>query len=251
VGAVGDDDLLAFREGYYDLLVALLWREPTADLVRVLAAGLTDRAEAAAGLHPRLGEGWEALATFLAERSAEAAAEAGADEFTRLFVGPGVPPVHPYESYYLTRRLLDRPLAAVRASVRELGLEKDAGYPEPEDHLAFELEVVRRLVARQRAAPDPEAAGRWLTAQATFLKRHLLVWGPAVARDLAAAPGAALYRGVGALLQGFLELERDVVREWGPAEVPTLEAARERAARVVDWRGPTFAVPEEPPPTGP
>jgi TorA maturation chaperone TorD len=235
---VGDPEVLAFRRGYYDLFVGLLWHEPAPALVAGLTAGLDERTAAARAVHPALGEGWDAIGAFFAATPRDAVADAVVDEYTRVFLGPRRPPVYPYESYYLTGRVLDRPLAAVRGFLREVGLAREADFPEPEDHLAFELDVMRRLLGRQAGSPDAEGEARWLRLQGAFLRDHLLVWGPAVARDLATADGAAFYRGVGRLLEGFLDLEREVAREWIQGEVPSLPEARRRAAATPDFRGP-------------
>jgi TorA maturation chaperone TorD len=235
---IGDHELLAFRQGYYDLFVSLLWREPTGDLLARLPEGIERRIQGARHLHPALGDGWEAIGRFIAGADREALQEAVADEYTRLFLGPQVPEVHLYESFYLTGRLWDRPLAALRTFLQGIGIEKQEGYAEPEDFLAFELEVVRRLIAAQCSVGAPDDEVRWLNLQATFLKRHLLVWGPAGARDLGGAKGAVFYRGVAGLLQGFLELERDLFKGWGTEPLRSLEEARERYARAPDWKGP-------------
>lgn len=238
-----DADLLAFRRGYYDLFVSLLWREPPAELVAGLGVGIAERTIGAAGLHAGLGAGWEAVAGVLSSVPGPGLAGVVQDEYTRLFIGPGVAPLHPYESYYLTGKVLERPLAEVRGYLEEVGLRKEPDYSEPEDFLAFELEVMRRLVGRQAAAEDAGEEARWLDAQARFLREHLLVWGPAAARDLATAPGARFYQGVGLLLEAFLELERELVRELGPDDVPSLDAARRRLANAGQWRGPLFDAP--------
>jgi TorA maturation chaperone TorD len=244
---VGDRDLLAFRRGYYDLFVSLLWREPAGELVAGLAEGMAERIRGARTLNSLLGEGWEAIRRVLAETPAAQYAERVADEYTRHFIGPHGPEVYPYESYYLTGRLQERPLATVRSFLREIGIEKEAGYAEPEDFLAFELEVMRRLIGRQGSARDPDEEARWITQQAAFLKQHLLVWAPAAAGDLAGAKGAVFYRGVAKLLQGFLEFERDLFKEWGPETIPSLEEARRRLSGSGDWRGPTFDLTEPTP----
>lgn len=249
---VGDRDLLAFRQGYYDLFVSLLWREPAGELLAGLVDGIEERIKGARNLHPRLGDGWEEILRFLSDAAPAALAETVADEYTRLFIGPWAAGVFPYESYYVTGRLLDRPLAVVRGLLKDFGLEKQEAYPEPEDFLGFELEVMRRLVQRQRGAADPDGEVRWLNSQATFLKRHLLVWGPAAASDLAEARGGVFYRAVGKLLQGFLEIERDLFKGWGTEELRSLEEARESFARLKDWRGPLFDPSlESGPPEGP
>ncbi|HEY7677896.1 MAG TPA: molecular chaperone TorD family protein [Candidatus Methylomirabilis sp.] len=235
---IGDRDLLAFRRGYYDLFVSLLWREPDGVLLAGLAVGIEERIRVARQIHPLLGAGWEAIARFLDGADRDRLAEAVAEEYTRLFLGPRDPEVNAYESYYLTGRLWDRPLATLRGFLEEIGLERQEGYAEPEDCLAFELEVMRRLIARQGSAENGEGEARWLDLQATFLKRHLLVWAPAAARDLGQARGADFYRGAATLLQGFLEMERDLFLRWGPEELHSLEQARQRFAREKEWKGP-------------
>jgi len=237
---IGDRDLLAFRQGYYDLFVSLLWREPAGELLAGLAGGIEERIQGARQLHPALGRGWESIARFLKGVDRDALAEAVAHEYTHLFLGPQVPEVHLYESYYLTGRLWDRPLAVLRTFLQEIGIEKGEGYSEPEDFLAFELEVARRLIAGQHSAGAPDDEMRWLNLQATFLKRHLLVWGPAAARDLASVQGAVFYGGVAGLLEGFLELEKDLFKGWGSEPLRSLEEVRERYARAPEWKGPLF-----------
>jgi len=237
---IGDRDLLAFRQGYYDLLVSLFWKEPAGDLLVALRQGIEDRAGGARHVHPLLGEGWAEIKQFLDSVAVERLAGTVADEYTRLFIGPHAAEIYPYESYYLTARLLDRPLVAIRSFLGEIGIEKDGGYAEPEDCLAFELETMRRLIQRQCSASEPDAELRWIHSQATFLKEHLFVWGPAVANDLAGARGAAFYRGVAKLLQGFLEFERDLFKDWGPREVKSLEDARQGLTGLGTWKGPLF-----------
>lgn len=240
---VGDRELLAFRREYYGLLVALLWREPAGELLVQLGEGIAARAPATAALEPRLAEGWERVADYMASVSPAELAERIGDEYTRLFLGPPYPEVNLYESYYLTGHVYDRPLAVLRATLAELGLSKDPAYAEPEDCLAFELDVVRQLAGRQAQARDPDDEVRWVSAQASFLKRHLLVWGPAAARDLARAPSAAFYAGVGRLLEGFLALERSWFEGWGSEPLRSLEEARERFAGSGQWTGPLFEPP--------
>lgn len=158
--------------------------------------------------------------------------------------------MNPYESYYLTGYFWDRPLVVVRDFLKEVGIEKEEGFPEPEDSLVFELEVMRRLIGRQYSAPDPDGQARWLNAQASFLKRHLLVWAPQAAKDLAGAAGAVFYGGVGKLIQGFLELEQKLFEGWGSEEVRSLEEARRSFGQLGQWRGPLFDFPGDAAPAG-
>jgi TorA maturation chaperone TorD len=239
---IGDRDLLTFRQGYYELFVALLWKEPAGELVSALAPGIAERMAGARNLHPLLGQGWHEIAHFLDGTSRDRLGELVAEEYTRIFFGPHDPQIHPYESYYLTGRLLDRPLADIRSFLKEVGIEKQEGYAEPEDFLAFELEIMRRLVARQASASNRAGEADSLDHQATFLKRHLLVWGPDAAADLAKSSAAVFYRGVAHLLGGFLAFERDLFEKWGPVALQSLEEARQSHAKTGEWKGPLFEI---------
>jgi TorA maturation chaperone TorD len=247
VTLVGDRELAGFRRRYYDLLVSLLWREPAAALLEALATDAAARGRAARRVEPRLAEGWTEIGAFLADAGADAAEVVG-DEYVRLFIGPVGPEVNLYESWYLTGRVFDRPLAEVRRFLEHAGIEKDAGYTEPEDFIAFELEVMRTLLGRQERAGDDERSA--VDLQNAFMKRHALVWMPEAARDLGAAKGARFYRGVALLLAGFLQTELDLFREWSDDEVLDLAEARERHGRKPLWRGPLAdfqpSVPTEP-----
>lgn len=243
---VGDRDLLTFRQGYYDLLVSLLSREPSAEVLAALAVGIEERIAGARELHAALATGWSDVARALGEIPCAALADVVADEYTRLFLGPRGPEVNPYESFYLAGRMLDRPLATLRESLGALGIARREECVEPEDFLAFELDVMRSLLGRQAGARTPEEERRWVDAQMQFLEQHLLVWGPTTARDLAAATSARFYRGVAGLLLGFFALEEDLVREWGHGGPVPLEEARRSFARTLEWRGP-IAGPEAAP----
>jgi len=234
---IGDHELLSFRQGYYNLLVALFREEPSAELLQGLAGGITERIDAARNLNPLLAEGWEEINRFLSETPSEDLAERVADEYTRLFIGPHGLELNPYESFYLTGRLLDRPLANLRTALKALGIEKQERYAEPEDFLAFELEVMRWLTEKQQAEEEEK---RRILEQAEFLKQHLLIWVPACAEDIERAQGARFYRGAAKLLRGFLELERTHFSEWGPDKVASLEEARRLYGAIPMWKGPTF-----------
>ena len=237
---IGDRELLTFRQGYYSLLVSLFCKEPPGELLRTLSDGMRERIDAARNLQPLLAEGWEEMSRFLSETPSEQLAEAVADEYTRLFIGPYGPTVNPYESFYFTGRLLDRPLADVRTVLKAVGIEKQDGYPEPEDFLAFELEVMRWLIGKQEGAAQPEEEKRWLQHQADFLKQHLLVWAPACAQDIEKAKGADFYRGAAMVLRGFLEVERTLFPEWGLDKIASLEEIRRLYGAMPTWKGPTF-----------
>lgn len=232
-----DRDLLEFRLSYYGLFVGLWSKEPDPALISALGEDIAGRIEAAVRLHPLMGEGWRLIQRFLSEH------EPGdvADEFTSLFLGPMDPKINPYESYYLTGHVFRTPLVAVRGFLKRVGLERrEDEFAEPEDVLAFELEVMRWLIQKQKTSQKPADEARWLDLQAYFLKRHLLVWAPACAQDMEKAGAAQFYGGAARVLRGFLEMERGLFHEQGSEKILSLEEARQRYGGAQAWKGPTF-----------
>lgn len=234
---VGDTELASLRQLYYGLLVRLFQREPDPAFVQSLLEGIDERAEGAAKLNEHLGEGWRRIRAYLREQGTEGIAE----EFTLLFLGPFGAKVNPYESYYVRGGFFKEPLIAVRSFMEQVGLEKsDEDYPEPEDVLAFELEIMNGLIGKQLKAGNPEAEAEWLERQGEFLKQHLLVWGPDCARDIEAADGASFYKGVATLLSGLFDVERTAFHGIGPDHILTMEEARSSYGRSKTWEGEVF-----------
>jgi TorA maturation chaperone TorD len=226
-----------FRQNYYGLLVRLVSAEPTAELLQVLRSGSADRAEAARALHPLLGDAWDYLDKLLSKLSVGAAEQ----EFLKLFIGPFQPEMNAYESWYLTGQLFQAPLISVRGFLSQVGLQrKEAEYPEPEDSIGFELEIMNWLVTRQLASSSAEEEREWLHRQTAFLTQHILLWGPKFSEDLEAAKDATLYKGVALMLRGLLAMERQRLQSHGVTEFETLEQARKRYGTPRPFRGPLF-----------
>ena len=234
-----DRDFIQFRQTYYRLFVKLLWKEPEAAFIAALRDDdMQTRSEAAGAVHPLMGSGWQVIDDYLADHPpGEVAAE-----FSQLFLEPFARVIRPYASYYLTGQFFTEPLKTWRGFLNQLGIEKPQGFTDPEDVLAFELDVMRWLIDKQAAAED---ADRWLRLQATCLKEHLLVWAPSCAADIEQAPQAAFYRGAAQLLRGFLEVEQSLFRDWGLDRVATLAEARSHYGAGPAWHGPLFDAAEE------
>jgi TorA maturation chaperone TorD len=183
------DEVDGLRARHYDLLAVLLGRPPSHDLLGTLA-GLSG------------GEG--ILGQHVADLSRAAAEATGAGverEFFALFIGVGRGELLPYASYYLTGFLNERPLALVREDLAALGLSRAEAMSEPEDHLAFLMEVMAGLAGgRFEAGPD---------VQARFFGRHLVPWADRFFGDLERAKNARFYRAVGSLGRTFMEVEAE------------------------------------------
>jgi len=253
MGAViGDRELSQFRREYYELFSFLFLREPTVELLTLLGQNVEARTEAAAALHPLLGEGWREVGQFLQKdrENPKALVAKAVEEFTPLFVGPGIPKITPCESFYLTGKLFGAPLVQIRNFMRRIGLEKGEEWPEPEDHIAFTCDIMRQLITRQEASGNPDEETQWLNLQGDFLKAHLSRWVPRFAEDLEKM-GGELYRGIGKVLRGFMELEKELLADWGSERPAHLIQVKESG-----FRGPLFTAetadePEEESPSCP
>ncbi len=239
MGAViGDRELSQFRREYYELLSVLFLREPTAELLTLLGQNLEARTEAAAALRPLLGEGWREVGQFLQQdrENPQGLAAKAVEEFTPLFVGPGIPQITPCESLYLTGKLFGPPLVQIRNFMRRVGLAKQEEWPEPEDHIAFTCDIMRQLITRQESAANPDEETQWLNLQGDFIKAHLSRWVPRFAEDLEKL-GGEFYRGVGKVVGGFLELEKEILADWGSERPAHLIQVKESG-----FTGPLFTV---------
>jgi TorA maturation chaperone TorD len=181
------DEIDYLRAQQYDLLAVLLGRPPTPELLAALAE--------LKGGDSVLGREVAALASLARETTADAAER----EYFALFVGVGRGELLPYASYYLTGFLNERPLARVREDLARLGIERDPGTTEPEDHLAILFDVMAGLTAGRFEAESGAARA--------FFLRHIAPWGERFFADLERAKAARLYRPVGALGRAFLEIE--------------------------------------------
>ena len=175
------------RAALFGLLGRLLLAPPNAALLARLCALRPD--ESAIG---------DALATLTAA-STKTDPMTAEREYHALFIGLGRGEVLPYASYYRTGFLHDRPLAALRADLARLGIERTPGIAEPEDHLGFLCETMAGLLSGDFPGGDAEA-------EALF-EHHLRPWAERCFTDIAQAEAARFYRAVGRLGQILMDIE--------------------------------------------
>jgi TorA maturation chaperone TorD len=167
----------------------LLSRSPDAQMIEHLLR-LGGDATPLGAAHAALGA---AAASIKAERIER--------EYFDLFVGLGRGELFPYASYYLTGYLYGRPLARIRETLKQLGLERTEGQSEPEDHAAVLLEVMAGLASGQIVAPDE--------IQRTIFETYLRPWIGRFFSDLEHARSAKFYACVAALGRIFMEVEAE------------------------------------------
>ena len=183
------DEVDAARAREYALLATLLTSSPDAKLLGQLARMPVDASP--------LGLAHAALGTAAARLDVERVGR----EYFELFVGVGRGDLLPYASYYLTGFLHARPLAHLRQDLRRLGIERDKGRSEPEDHAATLCEVMALLASGEIEAPPG--------ADREFFGAHMAPWIGRFFADMEHAGAADLYACVGALGRTFVEIETE------------------------------------------
>jgi TorA maturation chaperone TorD len=183
------DEIDRARAQEYALLAILLSRSPEGEMIERLALLRGDASP--------LGAAHAALA----EAAARADEASASREYFDLFAGLGQGALLPYASHYLTGSLYGRPLARLRETFRRLGIERDRGHSEPEDHVAILCEIMAGLIGGDFAAP----AG----TDREFFEKHLARWIRRFFVDLENVKSADFYARVGALGRTFIDVETE------------------------------------------
>ena len=181
------------RAEVYGLLAALYYAAPSQSLHDNLCVAATQAPAAGAVLE----SSWSELVAAARAQSLEQITQ----EFDALFGGVSRPEVYLYGSHYLSGFLNEKPLAALRGDIAELGLARDETMLETEDHIAYLCEVMRYLIA------GDDAAVANLTRQREFFTRHVQSWLPQMCVALAAHPKARFYRALADFTQAFASVE--------------------------------------------
>ena len=181
------------RAEVYGLLAALYYAPPAPELLSQLRVAATE-APAAGGF---LEEPWRQVVAAARERSDAQIA----DEYDALFGGVGKPDIHLFGSHYLSGFLNEKPLAQLRTDLAALGLAREEGMAETEDHVAYVFEVMRYLIA----GDDVEVAN--LTRQREFFTKHVQTWVPQLCETIAAQPRAGFYAALAGFTQAFIGVE--------------------------------------------
>lgn len=178
----------------YMLLASLLRDPPPSELLAALRA-IEPPSSEANRMSP-LASAWQALAAAAQEVDPSSLESA----HFNLFIGVGRADLLPYASWYISGALMDQPLAALRADLARLGLERAAGVAEPEDHAAAICETMALLA-------EPEQGGTF-DAQKMFFLTHVKDWLPLFFKDLGQSERCAFYAAVGRFGQAFIEFEK-------------------------------------------
>jgi TorA maturation chaperone TorD len=191
--ASADDGEEIARAELYGLLARLWWAPPDAELLRQFSVAVTEAPEPGGHLEAP----WQSLVAAMRAATPEAAVE----EYEALFGGVGKPEVFLYGSWHLAGFLNERPLAALREDLGRLGLARDEQRGETEDHVAFEFEVMRYLIA------GDDVAVCNLEQQRRFFRAHVQPWVESLCDAVAAHPRARLTRDLAEFTRAFVQVE--------------------------------------------
>jgi len=181
------------RAEIYGVLSALFYAAPTPALLESLRLAVTEAPAAGALLEAS----WTEL---VATARAMSVQEVG-EEYDALFGGVGKPEIYLFGSHYLSGFLNEKPLAALRTELAELGLTRGDDMAETEDHYAYLCEVMRYLIA------GDDVAVANLTRQREFFTRHLQPWAQQMCETVSAHPKARFYKSLAAFTQAFTSVE--------------------------------------------
>ena len=180
------------RAQLYGMLSGLLAEVPKAEVIQSLTKLEGDDTE--------IGKAFAALAVAAKDTTPEQAE----DEYNALFVGMGTGgAVTPFASQYETGFLYDTPLAELRQKMSELGIAYDGEQKEPEDHIAFILEIMHAMITGTTGIPSD------METQREFFDSHIANWAAKFFEDLENANPANFYKPVGTLGRLFLAVEVD------------------------------------------
>ena len=177
------------RADLYGMLARVLFSRPDQSQLKNLSALSGDDSD--------MGRAFNALAKVASATSSDIAGE----EYDGLFIGMGRGELLPFGSYYLTGFLNEKPLAKLRSSMRELGIERQKDVKEPEDHIGSLMEMMSNLIIGTYGEPAS------VTTQREFFATHIEPWAGHFFKDLEAAELSRLYQPVGAIGRLFVEIE--------------------------------------------
>jgi TorA maturation chaperone TorD len=181
------------RAEVYGLLSQLYYAPPPAQLLDALRLAVTEAPAQGAFLE----EPWrEVVAAARAQDDASIA-----DEYDALFGGVGKPEVYLFGSHYISGYLNEKPLVRLRHTLAALGLGRDEAMPETEDHIAYEFEVMRYLIA------GDDIAVANLTKQREFFAEHLQPWVHQLCDAIGAHPKARFYAVLAEFTRSFMNVE--------------------------------------------
>lgn len=183
------------RANLYALISRLFYAAPDAGLLAAIAGADEIVVEAE---NISLAQSWKSLTLAAAEANADAVQA----EYDSVFIGTGKAEITPYASHYLADSMKESVLAQLRADLSAMGLARDPGAAEFEDHFAGLCEVMRYLV---QIGSDNAA----LQEQKAFFMRYLVPCFVKFCEMVTGSPNTGFYKPVARFTRAFFEVEKE------------------------------------------
>ncbi len=192
------DQAQAMRASVYELLGNLLAGPPDEQtLDRLRSIGDADGTDEPGDT--RLAMGWQ----LLKQASVKCDCAALKDEYFALLLGVGRGELVPFGSWYMTGFLMEKPVAVLRSDLAQLGIERQEGVVESEDHIAALCDAMALIIRNAHEIS--------LTTQQQFFNDHLAPWVNRFFTDMQNANSAHFYRSVGFFGESFFEFEQQLL----------------------------------------
>ena len=190
-----EDQAQVARASVYELLGRLLAREPAEETLQGLRnIGDVDASEGQVAM------GWQLMKQAARKTDLQAVHE----EYFSLLIGVGRGELVPFGSWYITGFLMEKPVAVLRADLARLGIERQQGVVESEDHIASLCDAMALIIRNSNEIS--------LTTQQDFFKDHLAPWVQRFFSDMQNARAAHFYRSVGFFGESFFDFEQQLLQ---------------------------------------
>ena len=190
-----DDQAQVARASVYELLGRLLAREPAEETLQGLRnIGDVDASEGQVAM------GWQLMKQAAQKTDLQAVHE----EYFSLLIGVGRGELVPFGSWYITGFLMEKPVAVLRADLARLGIERQQGVVESEDHIASLCDAMALIIRNSNEIS--------LTTQQDFFNDHLAPWVQRFFSDMQNARAAHFYRSVGFFGESFFDFEQQLLQ---------------------------------------
>lgn len=198
------------RQYAYDLLRRIFLEEPTVELMQYLQQDKNLKRFPFSSQNATLQNALKLMIKYLKR----AEFELGQDDFenlhwdyTRMFIGPEVPPAPLWESVYFSKDklLFQKSTDDVNKFYAQCGFQLNEKEQEAADHIGFELDFMYHLGSQSIQHIDKNTVLKNLLQQQNqFLKTHLLAFSSKLGNKITEHTDSDFYRTVAILLQEFL-----------------------------------------------
>ena len=189
-----EDQTQLVRASVYELLGQLFAREPLETVIQSLRdIGEVDPSEG------QIAMGWQ----LMKQAALKADLQTIHEEYFNLFIGVGRGELVPFGSWYMTGFLMEKPVAALRVDLQHLGIDRQDGVMESEDHIAALCDAMALIIRNG----DEISLG----TQRTFFTDHLAPWVQQFFSDVQNARTAHFYRSVGFFGESFFDFETQLL----------------------------------------